>query len=174
MYKKMFAQDTSRGTAATFTEDSENRATPAAAGNKAAVKERKECDPRHTTVDQGVIIAELDPSGKTTECNLHKVLDRCSINHDIEEENLKPTEYEQEVAKLPQNLKSEFVDIVLAELGRLVGTGGRVKEVMFPSNLCVDELAFLAVTASDHGCHLEFVHRGNVRYPKVVRGLDQA
>ena len=119
-----------------------------------------------TTIDKGVIITELtEPeadnlNGKFSKDLLVDKLDKLHLNNECDAAD--------NLTKLPANLKNEFIDIVLAELDRL-STSARIKEVLFPSNLCMDELAFLASTASEYGCRLEFIHRGNVRYPKVIK-----
>ena len=73
--------------------------------------------------------------------------------------------------RIARNLKSEFIDIVLNELDRLVSSSKPVKSISFPPNLSFDELAFLASTAKDYDCRLEFVHKGNMQFPKVIKNF---
>jgi hypothetical protein len=69
----------------------------------------------------------------------------------------------------PANIKPEFIDIVLNELSRLTCGLKPPQEIVFPANLCSDELAFLACMAADRGCRLDIARRGAVRCLKVVR-----
>lgn len=115
-----------------------------------------------TTMDQGVIITESDQLADFNENRLKKAVNNMKINDNVEAEHvLEP------LSRIPKNLKPEFVDIVLNELDCLVNS--KVAEAHFPSNLCADEILFISLTAENYDCHIEFVHRNNSRYPKVVK-----
>ncbi|KAF2360056.1 hypothetical protein FHG87_009193, partial [Trinorchestia longiramus] len=81
----------------------------------------------------------------------------------------KNSDSENVLEQYPKNLKPEFIDIVLNELDRLTCSSKPPKEIVFPAHLSVEELAFLASTAADRSCQLQFIHKGPVKYPKVVR-----
>jgi len=140
--------------------------------------------PSRVTVDGGVTIEEIN-SEEDLQHIEQDIKYKLDLNLDSSKQNdesaqigktngaNKPTHRNgifdcDEVHPLAKNLKPEFVGIALKELERME-KAAIGKEVLFPPNLSVEEIAFLGSLAPDYHCQLTFQCKGVTRFPKVVR-----
>ena len=104
---------------------------------------------RAVTVQGGVTITEVDDDDGV----------RGPIKQKSEEEEVKA------------KLKPKFIDLVMSEMNRLANSQ-KMKQIVFPSNLSLPEISFIDSAASTYNFKMEFTHKGNVRYPKVVKAIN--
>ena len=162
IYKRMFENlDDNKGASAVHATESENQ------GLKLG---------RRTTIDEGIIIAELDDdetSDLKSKKDIDKMFDRLNVG-DNKFRHINGTNAtdvsaggSEPIHSFVSQLKPVFIDTVLNKLDSL--KSGKMPSVLFPCNLSTAEIAFLDSTAADYNFQVEFVHKGNVKYPKVVK-----
>ena len=112
---------------------------------------------RKVTIDGGVTITEIDDNDVGAAGN-----DAVDTIENTSESSID--------LNFMSRIKPDYIRIIDRELEKLATSSS--KQVLFPSNLSVDEITYIAASVSRYNCKLEFLHKGTAKHPKVVKILS--